>query len=208
MSKKRVTLSRAVILSISIVLLAIIFSPLPAAAQKKSKKKQSPAKNEIVLAENEASRYRIVVPSAATEHEIRAADVLQKYVLQISGTAIPIVAADKAWSRYEILLGQNDRLDELNIGLNLNTLKEDGFLIKTDSMRLIIAGGNEKGTLYGVYTFLEKYLGCRMYSPTVKTIPKQKRISLGSIMIWRFRLLRSRYALRVTWMPIIQTAQT
>ena len=39
-------------------------------------------------------------------------------------------------------------------------------------MRLIIAGGNEKGTLYGVYTFLEEYLGCRMYSPECKIDPE------------------------------------
>ena len=28
----------------------------------------------------------------------------------------------------------------------------------------MITGGTEKGVLYGVYTFLEKYLGCRKYS--------------------------------------------
>jgi hypothetical protein len=98
------------------------------------------------------------------------------------------------------LLGQNDRLDELNVGLNFNTLKEDGFLIKTDSMRLIVAGGNEKGTLYGVYTFLEKYLGCRMYSPTVKIIPKQKRIALANINDLQIPVISFRDThYRVTW---------
>ena len=200
MSKNRNTLRHAVGLSICFAVLAIIFSPLSVTAQKKIKKKQSSAKNEIVLAEDEVSRYRIVVPSAATEHELKAANVLQSYLLQISSTAIPIVAADKAWSKYEILLGQNDRLDDLNIGLNFNTLKEDGFLIKTDSMRLIIAGGNEKGTLYGVYTFLEKYLGCRMYSPSVKIIPKQKRIVLADINDLQIPVITFRDThYRVTW---------
>ena len=200
MSKNRNTLRHAVGLSICFAVLAIIFSPLSVTAQKKIKKKQSSAKNEIVLAEDEVSRYRIVVPSAATEHELKAANVLQSYLLQISSTAIPIVAADKAWSKYEILLGQNDRLDDLNIGLNFNTLKEDGFLIKTDSMRLIIVGGNEKGTLYGVYTFLEKYLGCRMYSPSVKIIPKQKRIVLADINDLQIPVITFRDThYRVTW---------
>lgn len=181
-------------------LLAFVFLSAPLVAQKKSKKKQKSAESEIVLAENEASRYRIVVPSAATEHELKAADVLQRYLLQISGTAIPVIAADQHRSKYEILLGQNDRLDELRIGLNLNTLKEDGFLIKTDSMRLIIAGGSEKGTLYGVYTFLEKYLGCRMYSPAVKIIPKQKRIALTGISDLQVPVITFRDThYRVTW---------
>src|SRR5690606_38913588 len=103
------------------------------------------------------------------------------YLLQISGAAFPVVTALEGKSKHEIVLGQNPRLDELNTGINLNTLQEDGFVIKTDSLRLIIAGGNEKGTLYGVYTFLEKYLGCRMYSPTVKIIPETKQIALETI---------------------------
>jgi alpha-glucuronidase len=76
----------------------------------------------------------------------------EDYILQISGIAMAIVKAGEFRSRYEIVLGQNERLDELKTGINLNMLKEDGFVIRTDSLRLIIAGGNEKGTLYGVYT--------------------------------------------------------
>jgi hypothetical protein len=140
------------------------------------------AQQSIVLSEeDETSRYRIVLPSTATPYEVKASEVFQDYLLQISGAALPVISAGKGASPYEIVLGQNERLDELDLDINLNELKEDGFVIKTDSLRLIIAGGNEKGTLYGVYTFLEKYLGCRMYSPTVKVIPQQKRIVLGKI---------------------------
>jgi hypothetical protein len=51
----------------------------------------------------------------------------------------------------------------------------------TDSLRLIIAGGSKKGTLYGVCTFLEKYLGCRIYSPSVNVVPEQEKILLGKV---------------------------
>jgi hypothetical protein len=173
---------------------------IQSSAQKKSKKRQRDIETDIVLAEEEGSRYRIVIPAAATEHEKKAASVLQKYLLEIANAAIPIVAADQSRSRYEIVLGQNERLDELKIGLDLNTLKEDGFLIKTDSMRLIIAGGNEKGTLYGIYTFLEKYLGCRMYSPQVKMVPKQNRIVLKKIHDLQVPVITFRDThYRVTW---------
>ncbi|WP_276374770.1 DUF4838 domain-containing protein [Chryseolinea sp. H1M3-3] len=182
------------------ILCFLVFS-IPVSAQKRNKKKSTEkVKEAVVLVEDEVSRYRIVVPSSATVHELKASTVLQDYLLQISGTAIPIVSSDKHRSRYEILLGQNERLDELKIDLNLNTLKDDGFLIKTDSMRLVIAGGNEKGTLYGVYTFLEKYLGCRMYSPNVKIIPKQKRIAIGTIHDLQVPAITFRDThYRVTW---------
>ena len=172
----------------------------PLLAQKKKKANVNQPSPAIVLAENEWSRYRIVLPSTPTTHEARAAEVLQDYLLQISGAALPIIEAGKHRSSYEIVLGQNERLDELGLGINLNTLEEDGFLIKTDSSRLIIAGGNEKGTLYGVYTFLEKHLGCRMYSPTVKVVPKQPRIALGSINDMQVPVVKFRDThYRVSW---------
>jgi len=149
-------------------------------SQKKSKKPKSP-EEQIVLADNNTSRYTIIIPAHATTYEQKAATVLQNYLMQISGAALPIITADKHRSSYEIVLGQNERLDELNTGINYQVLKEDGFAIKTDSSKLIIAGGNEKGTLYGVYSFLEKYLGCRMYTPTVKVIPSNSHITLPKI---------------------------
>jgi hypothetical protein len=179
--------------------LLILFFPLSA---QKGKKKSAPipAPTGIVLTDNEVSRYRIVVPSAATESEMKASKVLQDYLLQISGAALPVIAADKHRSPYEIVLGQNERLEQAGVSINLNTLKEDGFVIRTDSMRLFIIGGNEKGTLYGVYAFLEKYLGCRMYSPKVKIIPKQKKIVLGSINDTQIPVIGFRDThYRVTW---------
>ena len=148
----------------------------------KEEKKSIETSQEIVLTENDStSRYRIVIPSSSTAHEVKASEVLQDYLIQISGAVIPIVKADKAVSRYEIVLGQNERLDGLDVDINLNALNRDGFLIKTDGHRLLIVGGSGKGTLYGVYTFLEKYLGCRMYDPKTKIIPVQQRIVLKDI---------------------------
>ena len=151
-------------------------------SQKKSKK-NSPSKPDeyILLTENGSSRYSILLPANATAYEKKAAQVLQNYLMQISGAALPIIPANQHRSPYEIVLGQNERIDELSTDINYPSLKEDGFIIKTDSSRLIIAGGNEKGTLYGVYSFLEKYLGCRMYTPEVKIIPEKKQIRLPSI---------------------------
>jgi len=152
-------------------------------AQKKSGKKRSENKTEqkIILTDDGFSRYSIIIPTHASPYELRAANVLQDYLLQISGAAPAVVAADKSRNPYEILVGQNERLDEISAGINYKLLKEDGFVIRTDSLRLVIAGGSGKGSLYGVYSFLEKYLGCRMYSPKVKMVPQQKRIMLGKI---------------------------
>jgi len=177
--------SKAAALAIQFMMITLwILLPMqPASAQKKKAKKPAepvPAE-QIVLAINGNSLYRIVLPSAATPQEQKAASVLQDYLMQITGAALPIVPASKPGTKHEIILGQNERLDGLGIPVNFNALGADGFVIKTDSLRLIIAGGNDKGTLFGVYNFLENYLGCRMYTPKVKIIPTHDTLIVGKI---------------------------
>jgi Domain of unknown function (DUF4838)/Glycosyl hydrolase family 67 N-terminus len=190
--------------NLEIILFSIIAltSLTNVSAQKKSNKKSSENKTEqkIILADNGSSRYSIIIPTHATPEEQKAATVLQDYILQISGAALPVIAADKHKAPYEIILGQNERLDELSSSINYKILKEDGFVIRTDSLRLIIAGGNDKGTLYGVYSFLEKYLGCRMYSPKVKIIPQRRQIILNKINEQQVPVISFRDThYRVTW---------
>jgi hypothetical protein len=185
---------------ITLLLLPILTISSDAIGQKKKQKKSIPVDQSLVLAEGQLSRYRIVLPASPTQYESRAAEVLQSHLLEISGAALPIVSVNETRSRYEIVLGQNERLDELNLNINLNALKEDGFIIRTDSSRLLITGGNEKGTLYGVYTFLEDYLNCRMYTPTVKVIPKVDRIALNKINDTQVPVIGFRDThYRVTW---------
>lgn len=176
--------TRGFLISVSFLILTGLSIPFQtASAQKKRGRKTqvtavSPG---IVLTKNGSSPYRIVIPSTASQQEQKAASVLQDYLLQISGAAIPILSAAKPGCPYEILIGQNEKLDALGIPINFNELGADGFIIRTDSLRLVIAGGNDKGSLFGVYTFLEKYLGCRMYTPKVKIIPVRDTIILGNI---------------------------
>jgi hypothetical protein len=185
-----------------LMLPGILMTAEPAYAQKRKSRKAIPqmVQQKIILTENGMSQYRIVIPSSPTPMEQKAAGVLQDYLLQVSGAALPVISADKPGSSYEIILGQNERLNLLRTAINLNELGADGFVIATDSLRLLITGGNKKGTLYGVYTFLEKYLGCRMYSPVVKIVPKLDSIILGRINDREIPIIRFRDThYRVSW---------
>ena len=96
----------------------VCISSLP--AQKKTIKKRFENKTEqrIILTDNESSQYNIIIPTHATPDELKAATVLQDYLLQISGAALPVITADKNRRPYEIILGQNERLNELSAGIN------------------------------------------------------------------------------------------
>ncbi len=187
-----------------ILFVAIVYALCtPAFGQKKGKKKEiAPALPRVEITHEGQSNYRIVVPVAATEDERKAATVLQDYIIRISGAALPIVSASVPGIATEIILGQNERLDALGIRINWGSLKTDGFLIRTDSARLIIAGGSQRGTLYGVYTLLDKYLGCRMYSPKVTVVPTQKNIAFGVINDQQVPVISFRDThYRSTWDP-------
>lgn len=135
----------------------------------------------ISLVKNHSSRYNIVIPSKPTDVEKHSAEELQKYLQEISGTKLNIVNDSEPETQYEIIIGRNSRLKKLGVNINFDSLALDGFTIKTIGDKLIIAGGSKKGTLYGVYTFLDKYLGCKMYTPDAIYIPKEPEIIIPKI---------------------------
>ncbi|WP_411274865.1 DUF4838 domain-containing protein [Daejeonella sp.] len=130
----------------------------------------------ITLVQDGKSLYNIVRAEAALAHDIRAAEILQNYLQQISGAKIPIITDATAEGTYELLIG-NARKSDL---AQSSELREDGFRIQTLAEKISFRGIG-KGTLYSVYTFLEKFLNCRKYSSTFKLIPKSSSIILPEI---------------------------
>ena len=138
-------------------------------------------KNEkIDLVVNGKSSYRIFVDSSASTADLKAADTLRQYIKKISGAEIPITLS-RSEHDSTIWIASSSHTADFPFKVNWKRLGEDGFTIKTVGNNLIIAGGKEKGTLYGVYTFLEDYLGCRKYSSKVTIIPRRKTIQLSKI---------------------------
>ena len=140
---------------------------------------QATKSQQFTLVKTGASKSSIIIPERATVIDIQAAKVFQDYIQRISGARIPI-ESDKTKPRNgEVLIGNVNRLELKDVPLE--KLGEDGLFIKNTGKSLIISGGPGKGVLYGVYTFLEKYMGCRKYSSKVTYVPKQKTIILKSI---------------------------
>ncbi|MFO7824484.1 MAG: DUF4838 domain-containing protein [Cyclobacterium sp.] len=134
---------------------------------------------DLNLVENGTSEYQIVLPDDASVQEIQAAMVLQDYLQRISDATIPVHHDDGNISDLEILIGKVNR-PEVN-GLSLEELGPEGHYIGTRDQKLIILGGPEKGVIYGVYAFLENYLGCKKFTSQVDHIPRQPTIHLGQI---------------------------
>jgi len=132
----------------------------------------------LTIVEDGASDYVIVRSAEATKPEITAAEKLQGFLLEISGVQLDIVEDGRPVQGRELVVGSTNRYT-MDTGLELE-LGTDGFIIQTVGEKIILSGGKgqPRGTLYSVYDFLEKYLGCRWLGKRVTVIPEQSTVKV------------------------------
>lgn len=135
----------------------------------------------LILADGGVSEYQIVLAQSASSSERHAAEELQLFLEQITGARLPIVSDDQPLSTHGIILGDSAHLHATDPTIDIDALGNEGFIIRTAPPRLIIAGGRQRGTMYGVYAFLEEHLGCRWYTSTVSHIPEIRRLAIADI---------------------------
>ena len=82
-------------------------------------------------------------------------------------------------------------------------LGPDGFVLRVDGNRVIIAGGRPRGTLNGVYTLLEEKLGVRWFTPELETVPKLDRVELPKLNETKIPALENR---DVFWSEMMHNA--
>lgn len=133
----------------------------------------------ITLINNLTSEYEIIRGDNASPSEITAANELQSYIKKISGVEIPIRTDVEPIKKYEIIIGKTNR--ETTGEFDRTELGDDGFIIKTSGEKLWLIGGEQRGTLYSVYEFLEKYLDCRFFTETLEIVPKKETITIYPI---------------------------
>ena len=137
--------------------------------------------SELVVAENGKSSCRMVVAVAASVQDYHAAQVLQRYVKEMTGAQLPIVTDDNALGNAEIVVGFNRHTARLAPDLKPDGFGSEEFLLKTVDGHLVIVGGSPRGVLYGVNSLLTDEWGCRWFTPSLRHIPKSKRLTVDTI---------------------------
>lgn len=122
----------------------------------------------IVTAEN---------PDATTK---TAVNELQTYIKKISGAEIKAVTESEVTPDDSAIILGETYLEKGIVDINRSEIAEDGFMLYSDGKHLFIAGSDNRGTLYGVYTFLEEYLGVRWFTPELEVVPENKDIVIDS----------------------------
>jgi hypothetical protein len=138
--------------------------------------------NFLVLAKDGKANVEIVAHKHVSEVVKFAAEELKKFIKQATGADVQIVR-ERTGDIPAIILGNTEW--SRSLGVNVDDLSRDGFKIKRVKDVIIIAGKDdpfvkpvksilsygiwtqlyERATLFGVYEFLERFLGVRFYFP-------------------------------------------
>ena len=139
----------------------------------------------------------IRIPAAATAPEERAADILQGYLLRMSGAEVPIRKDDQPTYGNIISVGRTRHVparmrQQLKIGekLIVADVHRDAFVVAareaTDPRGpvLFLLGHRGEGTVYAVYDFLES-LGCRWFfaCEAGECIPRRPTVSVTPMQV-------------------------
>ncbi len=133
------------------------------------------AQDDLTLARDGVSRFVIVRAANAPASVRTAATELQRYIELTTGAKLPLIAGGAPPAVPVIALG--DTPTARAAGLVARDIPPEGFRLLTRDGNLLIAGfdtgsgelttegGTSRGTLNGVYTFIEDYLDVRWLLP-------------------------------------------
>lgn len=115
----------------------------------------------------------LVLSSDAVPLEKEAAAILNTYVRKMSGVSLPEITADAYQEGPAVWIGRaaEGRMSGSVPGA-------EGYQLTVSDQSLFIRGGSGRGLLYGVYTLLETYFGCRKYDQRPAFVPKRTTLEL------------------------------
>ena len=145
-----------------------------------SLKPQAKPANEIALAVGGQTEYVIVIPTAPTTQEQKAAEELSLWLGEMTAAQFPVVSDVQPAQDKEISVGRTSRLAGAGLAVARQDLGE-GYAIAVRGEKIYLLGGERTGPLYAVSALLEEDLGCRWYARNTSTIPRRPKLSFRPV---------------------------
>ena len=137
----------------------------------------------LALFEDGASDYVIVVPDGAPQSYLTGARWLNEFLNEMLGnekTAPPVlpVLTESAYTAGKCVVLGRTALGGAAFNAAVDALETDeGFVKMAADGNIFICGkGTGRGTMYGCASFIEEQLGCRWFTPTLRSVPKKRDI--------------------------------
>lgn len=145
--------------------------------------------------------WDIVLAPDAIASEVYAAEEFRDHLVLAGVPELPIVRTTKRPGRH-VFIGSSHDMQRSPVGFSTDGFGSDDLRIVVRDDHIAIAGGRPRGTLYGVYTFLEDYLGIRFVTADFTHVPPVSHYrNIGPIdrfyqppLIWRWADFESNYA--------------
>ena len=136
-------------------------------------------KKEYTLFDDLKTSYRIALGHNASDSEQWAARELQHWLREISGAYFPVQFLEQSHNGPQIILGYNDAVRKIT-GKAAPQDTDESYHYFNSGTDIVIYGGRQRGTMYGVMSFLENEFGCRWYTPAVTIAPKRRSLAFSS----------------------------
>ena len=107
------------------------------------------------------SEFSLFVQPSAAKGMTDAVELLIEYAEQATGHRLAVT--EDASTEHVIVIGTTE-LDTEEVKAARGRIKNDGYAFVEQNGKLYITGSCTAGTVYGVYTFMENYLGVRFYA--------------------------------------------
>lgn len=125
------------------------------------------------------SDYVVMTPKNATEAEKFASQEFVSYAKKITGRELAVIDDGSDLSKEKVVsIGRTQAFQGNGLKADETELNGDGFIVKTIGDDLFICGGNDRGTLYGVYDVLEYMCGVKFIMDDCTYIPKAENLEL------------------------------
>lgn len=167
-------------IQISLRILALLISGILAVRSLRAQDlPEREKKAEYTLFADLKTSYRIALAREASESEAWAAKELQHWLKETSGAYFPIQFHDQSHEGPQIILGHSEAVRKIS-GKSAPHDGDESYRYFNSGGDIIIYGGKQRGTMYGVMSFLENELGCRWYTPSVTVAPKRHSVTFRS----------------------------
>jgi hypothetical protein len=124
----------------------------------------------LVVRCSEMQGWDIVVDSEAIPSEKYAAEEFQRWFEEATGILLPVRhSAEEAV--HHVFIGPGAALAKSGLTLDTSDLGDEGLRVMVREDLMAIVGGRPRGTLYGVYQFLEDELGVRFLTYNHTHVP-------------------------------------
>ena len=125
--------------------------------------------------------YSVVIAENASEAEVFAAKELVSFTEQVTGVKLSLKRDNEVAygeTAKVISIGKNKLSKKAGVTLTAQEVNTDGFAFRNVGDMIFINGYCDRGTLYGVYEFIERYLGVKFLTSDTTYIPENEDVMI------------------------------